>query len=161
MTPLHEWIHPGSPILLPLYTPQETPDLSSQTQRDFLWILVSVFHGGQLHTTSQLIGNKTSPMHRWKPNIYAQAVEDKLFPSLRSIGSHQASTNERNSSAINQLLKYVATYPNYGITYCNRSMVLAGNSDASLLNESNTRSLAGAHIFLSEEVPIPFKKAHY
>ena len=58
-------------------------------------------------------------------------------------------------AAINQLLNYVATYPNDNITYSAIIMVLAGHSDAYFLNERKDRIWAGDQIFLSEGFPIP------
>ena len=57
--------------------------------------------------------------------------------------------------AVDQLLDYVATYPDDGTTFRASHMILAAHSDASFLNESKSRSRAGAHIFLSEDDPIP------
>ena len=53
------------------------------------------------------------------------------------------------------MLDYLATYPNDGIVYRSRNMILAAHSDAGFHNESKGRSQAGAHIFLSEDNPIP------
>ena len=48
---------------------------------------------------------------------YTRAVDTKLLVSLIKIGSQQAVVTENTSKAISQLLDYVATYPNNGITY--------------------------------------------
>ena len=56
---------------------------------------------------------------------------------------------------MNQLLDYCATYPNDGIIYRASDMVLAAHSDAGFNNETKSRSRAGAHIFLSEDDPMP------
>ena len=53
------------------------------------------------------------------------------------------------------MLDYLATYPNDGIVYRASNMILAAHSDAGFQNESKGRSQAGAHIFLSEDDPIP------
>jgi len=86
---------------------------------------------------------------------YGRAIDNKLLVALSAIGSQQASATEATSSAIDQLLDYVATYPNDGITYRASDMLLAGHADAGFLNESKSRSRAGAHIFLSEDTPTP------
>ena len=44
-----------------------------------------------------------------------------------------------------QLLDYLATYPNNGITYRASDMVLGGHADAAYLNVSKARSRAGAY----------------
>ena len=51
-----------------------------------------------------------------------------------------------------QLLEYLATYPDDGITYRASDMVLAGHADAAYLNVSKARSRAGAHIMLSKDI---------
>ena len=53
------------------------------------------------------------------------------------------------------MLDYLATYPNDGIVYRASDMILAAHSDAGFHNESKGRSQAGAHIFISEDDPIP------
>ena len=53
------------------------------------------------------------------------------------------------------MLDYLATCPNDGIVYRASDMILAAHSGAGFHNESKGRSWAGAHIFLSEDDPIP------
>ena len=86
---------------------------------------------------------------------YSWSVDNKLPVALGAIGSHQSSATERTSAAITQLLNYIATYPNYIITYCASSLVLAGKFVVSFLNEIKSRRWSGDNIFLSEDVPIP------
>ncbi|KAL7425592.1 hypothetical protein ACHAXH_000063, partial [Discostella pseudostelligera] len=86
---------------------------------------------------------------------YARAVDNKLLATLSAISSQQANATKHTERAVNQLLDYVATYPNDGTTYRASTMVLAAHSDASFLTEPNSRSRAGAHIFLAEDDPIP------
>jgi hypothetical protein len=86
---------------------------------------------------------------------YARAVDNKLLATLSVIGTQQAAATENTAKAVNQLLDYVATYPSDGITYRASNMVLAAHSDASYLTEPKARSRAGAHIFLTEDDPIP------
>ena len=84
-----------------------------------------------------------------------RAVNNKLLVALSAIGAQQAAATEDTSSAIEQLLDYVATYPNDGIQFRKSDMILAADADAGSLNESRARSRAGAHIFLSENEPKP------
>ena len=88
---------------------------------------------------------------------YAHAVNNKLLATLSAISSQQAKATENTAKAVNQVLDYVATYPSDGITYRASNMVLAAHSDASFLTEPNSRSQAGAHIFLMEDDPIPWQ----
>ena len=57
--------------------------------------------------------------------------------------------------AVHLLLKYVATYPADGIVYRSSDMILCAHADAGFLNETNSHSCVGAHIFLSENDPFP------
>lgn len=86
---------------------------------------------------------------------YGRAVNNKLLVALSTLGSQQASATEQTNTNTNQLLDYVATYPDDGIVYRSSSMILAGHSDAGFNNETKGRSRAGAHIFLSENDPSP------
>ena len=86
---------------------------------------------------------------------YARAVDNKLLTTLSSIGAQQANATTNTLRAVEQLLNYVATYPNDGTTYRASGMILAAHSDASYLSEPKSRSRAGAHIFVSENDPIP------
>ena len=86
---------------------------------------------------------------------YGRAVDNKILVALSAIGAQQAAATENTNKAIEMLLDYLATYPNDGITYRSSDMVLCGHSDAGFNNESRSRSRAGAHIFLSEDDPMP------
>ena len=77
-----------------------------------------------------------------------RAVNNKLLVALSAIGAQQAAATEDIAEAIEQLLDYVATYPNDGILFRKSDMILAAHADAGFLNESRARSRAGAHIFL-------------
>ena len=84
-----------------------------------------------------------------------RAVNNKILVELSAIGAQQAAATEDTAKAIEQLLDYVATYPNDGILFRKSDMILAAHADAGFLNESRSRSRAGAHIFLSENEPKP------
>ena len=86
---------------------------------------------------------------------YARAVDNKLLVALSTISGHQAAATKKTNKAVNQLLDYCATYPNNGILYRSSDMILCAHSDAGFQNESRGRSRAGAHMFLSEDEPIP------
>ena len=87
--------------------------------------------------------------------FYGRAVENKLLVTLNSIGTLESAATEATNAAFNQMLDYLATYPNDGIVYRASNMILAAHSDASFHNESKGCSQAGAHIFLSEDDPVP------
>ena len=78
-----------------------------------------------------------------------RGVNNKLIVALSAIGAQQTAATEDTATAIEQLLDYVATYPNYGILFRKSDMILAAHADAGFLNESRDISRSGAHIFLS------------
>ena len=86
---------------------------------------------------------------------YARAVNNKLLATLSTLGSQQATATEATAEAVNQLLDYLATYPDDGTTYRSSDMILCAHADAGFHNESKGRSRAGAHIFMSENDPFP------
>ena len=53
-----------------------------------------------------------------------RAVNNKLIVALSAIGAQQAAATENTAAAIEQLLDYVATYPNYGILFRKSDMIL-------------------------------------
>jgi hypothetical protein len=86
---------------------------------------------------------------------YARAVDNKLLCTLSAIGMNQAAATQSTLAECNQLLDHLALHPNDGTTYKASKMILAAHSDASYLSETKSRSRAGAHIFLSNDDPIP------
>jgi hypothetical protein len=75
--------------------------------------------------------------------------------ALSAIAAQQATATLATEQAAHLLLDYVATYPNDGIVYRASDMILCAHSNAGFLNETNSHSQAGAHIFLSENDPFP------
>jgi hypothetical protein len=86
---------------------------------------------------------------------YAQAVDNKLLVALSTIAAHQSYATIATEQAVHLLLDYVATYPPDSIVYRSSNMILCAHMDAGFLNETNSRSRAGVHIFLSENDPFP------
>ena len=84
-----------------------------------------------------------------------RAVNNKIIVVLSAIGAQQAAGTKDTSAEIEQLLDYVATYPNNGILFRKIDMILAAHAYEGFLNKSRARSRAGAHIFLSENEPKP------
>jgi len=85
---------------------------------------------------------------------YAQAVDNKLLVvlSASAIAARQAYATVATEQAVHLLLDYVATYPADGIVYRSSDMVLFAHADAGFLNETNSCSRAGSHIFLLEMI---------
>ena len=48
---------------------------------------------------------------------YSQAFHIRLLVGLSAIGAQQAAATEQTAASVDQILDYVATYPNNGITY--------------------------------------------
>ena len=86
---------------------------------------------------------------------YARAVDNKLLVALSAIAARQSQATVATELAVALLLDYVATYPNDGIVYRASDMILCAHADAGFLNESQSRSRAGAHIYLSENDAFP------
>jgi hypothetical protein len=86
---------------------------------------------------------------------YARAVDIKLTIALRAIAACQAKATVATELAMDHLLDYVATYPNDGIDYQARNMIICAHADAGFLNKTYSLSRAGAHIYLSEDDPFP------
>jgi len=84
---------------------------------------------------------------------YARVVDNKLLVALSAIADCQAYATTATEQAVHLLLDYVATYPTDGIVYRSSDMVLCTHADAGFLNETNSCSRTGAHIFLSENDP--------
>ena len=87
--------------------------------------------------------------------FFGRAAENKLLVTINSIVTQNAAATKSTNEAVNQMLDYLTTYPNNGIVYRASDMILAAHSDAGFHNESKGRSRSGAHIFLSEDEPIP------
>jgi hypothetical protein len=73
--------------------------------------------------------------------------------ALSAIAARQSCATVATKQAVHLLLDYVATHPSDSIIYQASDMVLCAQSDAGYLNKTNSRSCAGAHIFLSENEP--------
>ncbi len=86
---------------------------------------------------------------------YARAVDNKLLVALSAIVACQAKATIATKKAVDLLLDYVATYPNDGIVYQASNMILCAHADGGFLNNIDSCSRAGAHIYLSEDDPFP------
>jgi hypothetical protein len=86
---------------------------------------------------------------------YACAVDNKFLATFSALSLQQATTTETTNVTMNQLLDYLATYPNNGTSYCASNMSLCAHANAGFHNESKGRSQAGAHIFLSKNNHLP------
>ena len=78
-----------------------------------------------------------------------------MLAALSTIASQQANPTEQTMQKVTQFLDYSATHRDAIITYIASDMVLATHSDASYLSESNARSRAGGHFFISNNATYP------
>jgi hypothetical protein len=65
--------------------------------------------------------------------FYARAVNNKLLVALSAVSTRQSKATVAIEQAVNLLLDYVATYPNDGIVYQARNMILCAHADAGFL----------------------------
>ncbi len=86
---------------------------------------------------------------------YARAVDCTMLTALGSLATQQANPTETTLARVRQFLDYALSHPNAVVTYRASDMVLAAHSDASYLSETNARSRAGGHFFLSENDHYP------
>ena len=90
--------------------------------------------------------NQTHPRNCWHGTIPCPSSNKKLLATLSSIGSEQDKATKATNKAANYLMDYLATYPNYVISYISSNMVLSTHSDASYPNKFRAHSRAGSHI---------------
>ena len=86
---------------------------------------------------------------------YERAVNSTMLAALGYISVQQAAPIEATITKFKQLLDYATTHPDAIVTYTASDMVLAGHSDASYISETNARSRAGGHFFMSADSPNP------
>jgi hypothetical protein len=75
--------------------------------------------------------------------------------ALGSLATQQANLMQNTKKIVHQFFDYATTHPNAIITYQASDMVLVGHSNASYLLETNARSRAGRHFFMSNVDAIP------
>jgi hypothetical protein len=84
---------------------------------------------------------------------YARAVDPTVLMPLNDISTEQTKATEKTQAATNQMLDYLATYPDATIRYHTSDMILHIHSDASYLSVSNARSRLGGLFFLGNKSP--------
>ena len=78
-----------------------------------------------------------------------------MLAALGSLATQQANPTQNTMKKVKQLLDDAATHPDAIVTYNASDMVLAAHSNASFLSESNARSRAGGHYFMSSDTNTP------
>jgi hypothetical protein len=84
---------------------------------------------------------------------YARAVDLTVLMPLNDIATEQTKATEKTQATTNQLLDYLATYPDGAIRYHASDMILHIHRDASYLSVSNARSRLGGLFFLGNKSP--------
>ena len=65
------------------------------------------------------------------------SVNNKILVTLSANGAQQAASTEEIADAIEQLLDYLATYPDDGIIFRRIDMILAAHTDTGFLKNKN------------------------
>jgi hypothetical protein len=135
--PAKPWLYPYKCLLIAYgakshITPD--PDLSE------------LLNASRKHCVQEIVGSLL---------YYARVVNNKQLVALRTIAARQAKATIATEQAVDFLLDYVVTYRNDGIVYCASNMILCAHADAGFLNETNSCSRVGAHIYLLEDDPFP------
>ncbi len=141
-------------MLLTLQTKQTTAPTISQCSTH-LWQKITFFAGAD---TLPALGKQQKTFVQEAIGVflyYAQAVDCTMLTALGSLATQQASPMETTLAQIHQFLDYALSHPNACVMYRASDMILAAHSDASYLSETNARSCAGGHFFLSEDVHYP------
>jgi hypothetical protein len=86
---------------------------------------------------------------------YARCVNSTMLMALGSLATQQVNPTTNTKKLVHQFLDYAATHPDTIITYQASNIVLAGHSDAYYLSETNARSQAGGHFFMSNNDALP------
>jgi hypothetical protein len=71
---------------------------------------------------------------------YARTVDSKLLATLSTLSSQQATATDTTDVAMNQLLNYLATYSDNGITYRASDMNLCAHTDAGFHSKTKGHS---------------------
>ena len=90
--------------------------------------MLRAYPWGRISTSQQLL-------------YYAKAVDNKLLGAPITIClQQQAAATTNTMEALDQILDYIATYPNDGTTSQASHMILATHSNASFLNETSHKA---------------------
>ena len=82
---------------------------------------------------------------------YARAVDPTILPALNEIASQQAQPTIRTKAKAQQLMDYMATYPNTYLRYHASNMILNIDSDAAYLVAPKARSRIAGHFQLNSK----------
>ena len=80
---------------------------------------------------------------------YARAIDSTLLTALNSIGAQQSKPTKATHQRCQNLLDYIATYPNVYLRYHASDMILTVDSDAAYLVEPNARSCIAGYFQLN------------
>eukprot|EP00957_Ditylum_brightwellii_P053751 4072027-Ditylum_brightwellii.AAC.1 len=88
---------------------------------------------------------------------YARAVDPTMLTSINAITIQQANPTTKTAETLTHLLNYFASHPDAVLRYTTSGMVIHIHSDASFMSETQARSHAGGHFFLSTASKDPSK----
>ena len=86
---------------------------------------------------------------------YARTVDSTMLVALSAIASEQAKPTTNMLAKVNKFVDYVASQDEAIVTYHASDMVLAVHSNVLYLSETQARSRAGGHFFMSHDKELP------
>ena len=91
--------------------------------------------------------------YRQFPILRTGSIFHNACSTIVSIATQQDNTTKNTTKKNIHLLYHATTQPNTIVTYGASDTILAVNSDASYISETNTRNRAGGHFFMSSDSP--------
>ena len=82
-----------------------------------------------------------------------RSVNNKIILALSAIGSQRAEATEETADAIEQLLDYVAVYPDDSIIFRRSDMILVAHADTVFINKSKHVSEQATISFAHKNTP--------
>jgi hypothetical protein len=120
--------------------------------------------GVQQHATAQDISPLLSPIEtKWIQSVsgtflyYARAIDYTLLPALNELASQKSQPTIQTRLKAQQIMNYVATYPNTYVRYHASEMILTIDSDAAHLVAPKARSRVAGYFQMNDT---PAKNKH-
>ena len=83
---------------------------------------------------------------------YTRTIDGTMLVALNSISTMQYKPTQDTLRKVNHLLDYLATHPDYEVTYKSSNMILRVDSDAVYLVEPGAKSRAGGYFYFSNHI---------
>jgi hypothetical protein len=82
---------------------------------------------------------------------YSRAVDPAMLTAISDLASQHATATDDTNLKLLQILNYYDSHPDASISYSASEMILNIHSDDGYLNETEARSRAGGHFFMSSK----------